>query len=535
MGYQNCDYTGVRISGNLTADICLIKNIIKNDIILKIRQLKLSSGSGFASNIIPDYASGQEPGNGGNNSESKNGTANASNKAVDCCLFYFDGMVSSELLNESVLKPLLLSAVPAVNFTGTLSDYIEKDILFSCEVKQTSSVADILRGIQYGDTALLIDGCCSAIVINTKGFVTRGISEPADERILQGPREGFGETAMHNLAMLRRKLQTPDLCIENIRIGRRTDTSVYICYLESLADRAALDTLKKRLGGIDIDGILDTNYLAELIRDHKFSLFKTTGSTERPDIAAARMLEGRIAVIVDGTPVAMTLPYLFSENFQSDEDYYLNWLVASVARIIRFLCFFIAVSVPAAFLSLITFHEQLLPTMFELSIAQARGGVPLSSFLECVIIIMIFEILKETGARMPQSLGHALGIVGGLVIGQAAVEARIISAPMLIAVALSGIAGLMIPRLKSIVFFGRLGFIVICAFFGIYGYLIGMTALFIAIFSLDSFGVDCTLQLLNPTRQGLKDIFWRAPWTAMKTRPDFNNNAVRAKNGENNE
>ncbi len=534
MMYSNSDYTDIKISGNLPADIGLLKKILNNDVILRVRQIRMNAGSGFSFSTNSDK-NGVACDTGRINTISCYETTDETtceNNSVGCCLFYFDGMVNSNLVNESVVKPLLISSIPATRITGTLSDYVEKEVLFANEVKQASSVADILRGIQYGDTALLIDGCKSALVINTKGFVTRSISEPTDERVLQGPREGFAETAMFNLAMLRRKLQSPDLCIENMRIGRRTDTSVYICYLESLADPDTLSLLKDRLGQIDIDGILDTNYLAELIRDHKGSLLKTTGSTERPDIAAARMLEGRIIIISDGTPVVLTLPYLFSENFQSDEDYYLNYLVASVGRIIRYVCFFLAISVPAVFLSLTTFHEQLLPTMFALSIAEARGGVPLSSFLECVIIILMFEILKEAGARMPQSLGYALSIVGGLVIGQAAVEAKIISAPMLIAVALSGIAGLMIPRLKGIVLYVRLAFVFLSFVFGIYGYILGMTFLFIHIFSLRSFGVDSTRQLRCPTRQGLKDIIWRGPWTAMKTRPGFNKNITRAGNGK---
>ncbi len=496
MGRNNADYKNQNISGVIEDDIKTLKNIIKNDIALRVRQIKMSG----------------------------------SLRDVNCCLFYFDGMVSAELINNSIVKPLLLSDRAAGD---DMVSHIESRVLFAGEVSRTGTVADILRGVEYGDTVLLIDGHPEALIINTKGFVTRGISEPADERILQGPREGFGEAVMQNLALLRRKLQTPDLCIEEMRIGRRTDTAVYICYLASLVDSGALSLLKERLGKIDIDGILDTNYLSEQIRDHPLSPFKTTGTTERPDIAAARILEGRITVLVNGTPVAMTLPYLFTENFQSDEDYYLNFLVASTGRTIRYICFLLAISIPALFLSLIAFHEHLLPTMFALSVAEARGGVPFSSFLEALLIVFIFEVLKETGARMPQSLGHALGIVGGLVIGQAAVEAKIISAPMLIAVALSGIGGLMIPRLKGVVFFGRIWLLLLARLAGLYGYMIGMSALLIMIFDLDSFGVDCTLSLMNPTRQGLKDTIWRAPWRTMIKRPDFNKNMTRASTKEN--
>ncbi|MBP3626586.1 MAG: spore germination protein [Clostridia bacterium] len=485
------DYSGIKLSANLDESVDIIKNIFNKDCVLRIRRIKLPDG------------------------------------ITECAVIYLDGMVNNEILNDSVIRPLLTRHEDIL--TGDIADNISEKILFVNDSKKTDNVADILRAVLYGDTLLLISGTTFALTLNTKGWRTRGISEPDDERILQGPREGFDEAALFNVAMIRRKLLTPDFCSEMLRVGRRTETVVFICYLESLADEKCVAELKKRIQKIDIDGILDTNYIAEHIRDNKHSLLKTTGTTERPDIVAARLLEGRIAVVVDGTPVVLTLPYLFSENFQSDEDYYINFFIASIGRILRYICFFAAVSVPGIFVALTTFHKQLLPTSFALSVAQLRGGVPLSSFVECILLILVFEILKETGLRMPQSLGHALSIVGGLVVGQAAVEARIVSAPMLIAVALSGISGLMIPRLKGIVFYLRIGLVFACAFFGLYGF-IALSSLFvIRVFTLKSFGIDYTASLKNPDFQHLKDTFFRAPWPSMKTRPNFNKNYIRSR------
>ena len=482
-------YDNNSLSGNLEQDILLFKTIFKKDDVLRIR------------------------------------TVNINNSDVSCALIFLDGMINSHMLGECLVKPIVTAAVSAQD---TLSaDFVAKNILFANEVGQSGTLSDLLRAILYGDTVILVEHSTKALTVNTKGWRTRGISEPADERILQGPREGFDEAAMFNLAMIRRKLLTPDLCIEMQRVGRRTDTPVFVCYLESLADKKLVNEVKRRLSKIDIDGILDSNYIAENIRDHKYSLLKTSGTTERPDIVAARLLEGRIAIVVDGTPVVLTVPYLFSENFQSDEDYYLNFFVASIGRALRYICFFAAVSVPAIFVALITFHFQLLPTHFALSIAQLRYGVPMSSVTEAVILILIFEILKETGIRMPQSLGHALSIVGGLVIGQAAVEAKIISAPMLIAVAASGISGLMVPRLKGIVFYLRLALVIAASLFGLFGYMALFSIFIIRTLSLTCFGTDYTLSLNKPDFQSLKDTFFRAPWPMMKLRPAFNKNAKR--------
>lgn len=482
------DYKNTRLSGNIDNDIALLKSIFGRDAVLRTREVLVNGN-------------------------------------IRCYLVFMDGMVNSAQLGETVIEALLETVLPPN--TKIDCDYIAKNILFANEVAETSTLPDMLRAVLYGDTLLIKEGSESALTINTKGWRTRGINEPDSERVLQGPREGFDEAAMLNLAMIRRKLLTPDLCAEMMRIGRRSDTLVFVCYLGTLVDKDMLKELKRRLEKIDIDGILDSNYIAENIRDNKYSLFKTMGSTERPDIVAARLLEGRIAVVVDGTPVVLTLPYLFSENFQSDEDYYINFTLASLARVLRWICFFVTVSVPGVFVALVTHHFELLPTHFALTVARLRAGVPIASVIECIALIFAFEILKEAGLRMPQNLGHALSVVGGLVVGQAAVEAGIISAPMLIAVAFSAIAGLMVPRLTGAVFYWRLFIVVACAILGIYGYLSAVSFFVIRVFSIKSFGIDYTEAFKKPDFQTLKDTFIRAPWQYMKTRPIFNHNKIR--------
>lgn len=446
-------------------------------------------------------------------------------------------MVNASIINDSVIGPMVgLGAVPPDAGTeGDLADRIMLKVLYANEAATTEDVADMLRAMMYGDTLILVDKSRKALTVNTKGWKTRGISEPEDERILEGPREGFEEAVMMNLALLRRKLQTPDFCAEFFRIGRRTDTKTYICYLDSLVSRRTLREFKKRLQKIDIDGIFDTNYISELVSDRKYSLFRTTGSTERPDIVAARLLEGRIAVLCDGSPMVITLPYLFAENFQSDEDYYQNFLTASIGRMLRYVCFFISVSIPAIYVALTVFHKRLLPTPMLLSVAEAREGVPFSSVVECIILIIVFEILKEAGVRTQQSLGQALSIVGGLVVGQAAVEAKIVSAPMLIIVALSGIAGLMIPRLRAAVFYLRLAFVLAASALGLFGYITALFVMLVDIISLKSFGVDATPSLASPDVQSIKDTVVRARFGLMRTRPSFNFNRTRMRSYESEE
>ena len=492
---QITDYENINISGELEKDISLFKEIFKKDAVLRIKRLKIRR-----------------------------------EKQFDCALIYMDGMVDSDQLNESVIRPLLIVSNPTDS--SSLAEYLEQQVLFARDVKRQSNVAKMLSGILYGEVLILIDKSKEALTVDAKGWRTRGITEPEDERVLQGPREGFDEAALLNLAMLRRKLQTPDLCFEMLRVGRRTNTLVFICYLNTLANPNTVSDVKKRISKIDIDGILDSNYIAEQIRDGKYSIFKTCGTTERPDTVASKLLEGRIAIVVDGTPVVVTIPYLFSENFQSDEDYYLNYLVSSSGRLLRYICFFLSISIPAIFIALLTFHKELLPTSLAVATVQLRGGVPFSPFSECIVMIFVFEILRETGVRMPKSLGHALSIVGGLVVGQAAVEARIVSTPMLIAIALSGISGLMVPRLKGAVFYLRFLLLFLSAVLGLYGYIIGLTVAVMHIISLTSFGTDYTISLRKADFQSLKDTVWRAPWKAMVKRPMFNQNLIRKGEGK---
>ncbi len=492
MAGQVTDYQNREISKHLKDNIALFQGIFLNDIALRMKRIKVRS--------VQEY---------------------------DCACFYMDGMIDTEILNDSVIRPLLTRKTE--RFEGSLTEFVTDQILYASEVKSESNVAELLRAVLYGDTVLFLDGCFQALIINTKGWETRSIMEPEQERVLQGPREGFCETAMNNLAMLRRKLLTPDLCIKMFRIGRRSDTQVYICYLDTLADKKLLNRLTERIKKIDMDGVLDINYIAEQVRDNPSSPFKTTGATERPDVVAARLLEGRVAVMVDGSPVVMTVPYLFSENFQSDEDYYLNTLIASVNRLIRCIGFFISVTIPGFFVAAVTFHKELLPTSLAITVSKLRSGVPFPVVVECLLLLFIFEVLKESGVRMPQSLGHALSVVGGLVVGEAAVSAKLISAPMLIIVALSGISGLMIPRLEEAVIYMKFILVIVSAFFGMYGYIAVSLVYLIHILNLQSLGVSYVLSLQKADFQSLKDTGIRAPWSKMIRRPAFSRDAIRMK------
>lgn len=438
---------------------------------------------------------------------------------IRCCIFFIDGMVNNEIVNDFVIRSFLTAEElgEEKDFLGA----IRTQVLTSNDVKQTESIADMVDGVLYGDTVLLAEGAESALVINTKGWQMRSVAEPETDKALRGPREGFTESIMTNLSLLRRKLRTSDLKVEFMSFGIRSNTQVCLSYLDSLVDKRILRELKRRLNKINMDGVLDSNYISEQIKDHPFCAYKTIGVAEKPDIIAAKLLEGRIALFVDGSPIVLTMPYLLLENFQTGDDYYLNFYFASFNRLLKILSFFTTISVPGIYVALTTYHREMIPTALALNIAKARHDVPLPTVVECLLMLLVFEFIRETGLRTPGSIGQALSVVGALVIGQAAVEASFISAPMVIVVAITAISGLTNPSIQGAVI-GMRYFLLICSsVLGLYGYFFGAIAILIEMLSIKSFGVLYASQFLTAFEHKPQDSIVRTPWWFMKFRPNF--------------
>lgn len=444
---------------------------------------------------------------------------NQKNKTIRCCIIFADGMVNNEIINENIIQPIVRNTL--LNHEKGMIDSLQYGVIVSNDVEKTSDVNMVIESIISGNSALFIEGESEALVISTKGWQVRSINEPENEKTLRGPREGFTESLMVNLAMIRRKLKTPDLKFSFRTLGIRSNTRACICYIEGIANEKILQEFNKRLDDVTIDGVLDTGYIEELISDAPLSLFATLGSTEKPDVVAGKLLEGRIALVLDGSPFVLTIPYVFIENFQSNEDYNISFYSASINRMLRNLSFVLAISIPAVYVALVTFHKEMIPTPLLMSIFAARQNMPFPTVIEAIGMLIIFEILREAGARMPSFIGQALSIVGALVIGQAAVEARLVSSPMIIVVALSGITGLVINKMKGAVFILRLIFVLLASFLGLYGYVFGVTGLLIHLFHLRSFGIPYMYNFTSLESQDIKDTLIRAPWWYMKYRPKF--------------
>lgn len=435
---------------------------------------------------------------------------------IKCAAFFIDGISDGDAVSEQFISPLMTCEK---NVSQNAESFLS-EVVYGGDVKAKNDLKELLRDILAGDTVIFIDGSTSALSADTKSYKQRSVEEPLSERALKGPREGFVEDIMTNLSLLRRKLQTPDLKIKFFSFGRKSNTKTAICYLESVVNKQALSLLCERLSQIDIDAVLDVNYLEEFISDSNFSTFRTVGDTERPDTAAAKMAEGRIAVIVNGSPSVLTVPYLMIESFQASDDYYTSSFYASFMRVLRIFCYVAAVGLPGFFVALLAFHGYMLPTELVTSFISARQGVPFPSVVECAVLLLAFEILRETALRVPESIGQPLSIVGALVLGDAAISARYTSAPMLIAVAVACLAGLMVQDLKNSILFYRILFLVFSAVLGFYGFLLAVFIMTARLFSMKSFGVDYFSYEPFSSLAVNKDYVVRAPWWAMVTFPE---------------
>ncbi len=429
---------------------------------------------------------------------------------------FCDGVVNAAFINDNILRPLMVSnnVVPG----HMLLDTLQNQVIQIAEAEQTTDFIKIIESISYGDTVLFAEGVDKALILDTKSFTTRTTAEPDNEKILSGPREGFTESIMQNLSFIRRKVRTNELKMRFVSVGRRTQTSICVCYIKGIASQDIVDEVFRRLGKIDIDAVLDSNYITELIRDDKWALFRTTGYTERPDVAVGKMLEGRIAIFVDGTPVVITAPYLFIENFQSSEDYYLSFYYTSFSRLLRIVGFLLTIGVPGIYIAIVAFHHEMLPTPLLINITAERQSVPFPAALESFIMLVVFDILRETGIRMPTNVGQALSIVGALVIGQAAVEAKLVAAPMIIVVATTGITNLLVPKLNAPVIYLRFVVLTLSSIFGFFGFVLATSTMLIHILTLTSFGIPQVSLGGSFQFQGMKDVAIRAPWWLMRLR-----------------
>lgn len=431
---------------------------------------------------------------------------------IQAAVITMEGLVDKEQLSQSVLNPLLTFDYGARD-SAAVSVIAYSSVMASSDVIKLSSADEIVTYITSGFAVLMIDGAEELYAVGVQGYSFRGVSEPESEVVQRGSREGFTEPLRVNMSMIRRRMKTPDLKFEQMTVGTDSKTQLMICYLQSQVSLDLLNKLKNRLSGCNLETVLASGYLSDYLEDNgSGSLFSGVGISERPDTVCGKLTEGRIAIIVDGTPAVMIVPHLFVEEFQSVDDYSNRTYYAAFIRLMKYLSFFVSVFLPGLYVALAQFHPEYFPTWLLINTSESLAQTPFPVTAEVLAITVVYEIMKEAGLRIPKSLGHAVSIVGALVIGDSAVNAGIISASTLMVVATAAICGYVTSPLYPPIMMLRLLFIVVGGFTGLWGITLATAVVLIGMCAKTSLGVPYLSSLSPFSLRRMRDVFIRAGW-----------------------
>ncbi|MFC3750137.1 spore germination protein [Paenibacillus sp. GCM10012306] len=444
-------------------------------------------------------------------------------------LLYMNGLADRTMIQTAVLKSLTnlgaLKPEQESSFRDAPLIYLKEKALTVGDISYLNGIDTLFTHLLSGDAILLLDGYAEGLRIGVTGREDRTVGEPTSQPSIRGPMDAFTENIQTNISLIRRRIKDPQLWLEIHPIGTITKTSVAIMYQKNIVSGQILQEVRNRLDAIDIDGILESGYIEEFIQDKTATPFPTVYNSERPDTIVAGILEGKVAIIIDGTPFVLLVPALFVHFLQTPEDYYQRSDISTLIRMIRFMSFLIVLLAPSFYIAITTFHQEMLPTNLLLNLAAQREGVPFPAFIEALMMEIVYEILREAGIRMPRTVGQAVSIVGTLVIGQSAVEAGIISAAMVIIVSITAISSYVIPANTMSISVRMIRFVLmgLAASFGLFGILVGVIILVLHLNTLRSFGVPYLSPLAPFNLDAQKDSLFRLPWPAMRKRPKMYN------------
>ncbi|MCY8453686.1 spore germination protein [Bacillus spizizenii] len=433
------------------------------------------------------------------------------------CLLYIDGLTENKLLAQLVISPLQKETLTQKE--GLIEDL--SAFFFGYRHSVVSSINQIQQLVFSGQAILLADGYDGGLAFDTKTIMSRNLEEPTSEVLERGPKIGFIEKLRTNTALLRERTSDPNLVIKEMTIGKRTKKKVAVAYIQDIAPDYVVKEVFKRLKSIMTDDVPESGSLEQLIEDEPFSVFPTILSTERPDRVESSLLEGRVSILVDGTPFALIVPATVDEFIHSPDDYNQRWIPMSLIRLIRYTSILITIYLPGLYISLVTYHTGLLPTRMAISIAGSRLNVPFPPFVEAFNMIFTIELIREAGLRLPKPIGQTIGFVGGVVIGQVAVQGQIVSALMVIVVSITALASFTVPSyaynfpLRII----RIAAMLSAAVLGMYGVIMVFLLVIGHLMRLKSFGQDYIIPIMAQPGQDLKDTIIRVPTLFLKRRP----------------
>ena len=422
-------------------------------------------------------------------------------------------------LTDSLLTGQIVRALEKCEDKKPTADALLESVVYIAESEVIYDAAEVQKSILGGDAVVIVDGTDGYLICSVKKWDKRAIAEPPTSTVMRGPREGFIEDVKTNLSLIERRLKSPSLAVEKMTIGRLSQTTVALVYLADVASPEVVNAVRDKLKKIDIDALADSHYIQPYLEERPFSIFHQTGVTEKPDIVTAKLLEGRVAIVVDGSPMVVTVPFMVIEDYQSSEDYYERPSLSTFLRILRLVSIFFAVLLPGFYVALQEYHYSMIPLRFLITVMTAVNGIPLPPLLEIMFVILLFEVIREASVRMPRAVGMAMSIVGALVLGETAVKAGIISSPAVMITALSSIALYVAPNQEGTLTLLRVAFTALGGLGGMYFMLVGMLYLVLYLCSMGGFGTPYLAPLAPFVPGDLKDSFYRASLLRMNERP----------------
>ncbi|MBU3184690.1 spore germination protein [Clostridium estertheticum] len=441
-----------------------------------------------------------------------------SDQPLEAAIIYINGIADKDIIDRDILNPLMIHIGENLNGRANIGDYLCKRYISMSNTLVESDLNGVVNHLKRGKTAVLINGTLEVIIADTTGGVQRAIMEPMNETAAKGPRDGFVENLEVNISLIRRKVKDKNLNIELFNVGSRLQSDLAMVYIEDVVDKHVLEELKKRIEAIDLDAVLSAGKLEQYIEDYAYTVFPQAYSTERPDRAIGNMLEGRIVLIIEGTPMVLVYPAIFMQFFQAVEDYTERTIVASFVRLLRILAAIIIITLPSIYLTLIKFNVELIPIKFVTPIVQSRVGIALTPFLEIIAMELVVEFLREGGLRLPTKIAQTLSLVGGIIIGDTAIQSKMVSPTTLLIVGITVITTFLIPNYDMSLSIRMLRFpmLVLANIMGIFGIAVGWFLILVHLSSLDSLGVP----YFEFHKSDMKDTFIRAPLWKMNKRPE---------------
>ncbi|KJS14820.1 MAG: hypothetical protein VR69_16225 [Peptococcaceae bacterium BRH_c4b] len=441
---------------------------------------------------------------------------------IKAMLVFMDGLVDKAIINHLLQSLMLFSGVGRPG--GRIADFVKENLLPGNQVQEVEHFKDVLKGVNSGDSAFFFEGSDRSLVVETKGIEHRAVDKPNTEQTVRGPQEGFGEILRVNTALIRKHARSGELTTEMFTVGERLPNDVAIMYLRDLANADLVKEVKRRIKSIKIDFMMDSGMLEGMIEDSPYNLNPQTIATERPDRVAAFLAEGKVAILVNGSPQVLVVPCTMYSQLHTGEESYLRWQYGTFTRYVRLLAFYISFLLPGVYLSIVLFHQEMIPTELLLAIAGNRERVPFPSVVELLLLEFSFELVREAGVRIPGVIGTTIGIVGALILGQASVQANIVSPILVVLVAVTGLSSFAVPNfaLAFTLRIYRFFYIILGALMGFFGITIGLFVQILFTTNLKSFGVPY-LSPSGPRTQLGYDVVYRLPLFLHEKRPDYDN------------